>query len=312
MNPVTKCIFLITATTLLCSCERQEAPQLEELSLIQLQAEHPTSGVTSRGAGPIEKWRDTPLGLFIGRSSKTYTEVWNATVNVFGNVNITGTPSYYPDNQPIYIAAYYPVSETFNEDQTVTYTGLDGTDDLMISAEVSASSRSPFNSSSRLTFTHLLTQLGFEISSPSASDLFPSGLTITRITVRPAETNSQPFYTTAAVDITRSPKQAIMMSGEKTDSLVAYTGSYTVTTTPTTIGNILLPPAESTAGYQIEVNLTLSDGTVIPLQPITAGFQQDLAYKVKLSFVGTTLTSSVPTVTPWIGGGGLPTEYTYE
>ncbi len=322
MKPYIRYILptLCTSIALLSSCSTSETepePATVDPRPIELMANPPDgcgAEVHTRGsgAGPIETWRNTPICLVYGASTQAYTKSWDATVTIFGNVDIQTTPSYPADNAPIHIAGYYPVAGsleagkavTLNNNNTLIYTGLDGSDDLMISNEVTASSQNPFSGENRLTFTHLLTQLAFAVVSPEA-DMFPNAIAITGITVTSVDDN-HPFSTTATIDITKTPAEAITMNGEAAGSLSAFSGTYTATKDNTVIGAVLLPPCLTEEdGYSVDATVTLSDSTEIPLDRIKAPFRQNTAYTVTLTFMGATIVPTVPMVVPWVPGTGL-------
>lgn len=300
--------MLTALATLLCGCQEQDTEYGEVPRPIELQAAHPDqidAVVRSQGAGSITKWRDTPIGLVAMSEATNQTMSWDAKVNSFGNVNIAMTPSYPPDDKLIHITAYYPTSGVLaNDFTTVTYTGLDGTDDLMMAPKRSARSTAPFSSKEPLKFSHLLTQLMFEVSSPEG-ELFPNVVTIKSIIIEP--TADQPFYTQATVDLTdASPVVNFVEEGGSLSSLPLFVGNYIATTQKTTIGALLLPPS-TTGGYGVDATVTLSVGDPIKLPTIKAAFQPGVNYRVRLTLSGTSLSLSLPEILPWITVPVTPT-----
>lgn len=310
MKPYAKQILpsLATLLAVLCGCSHEQAEPCGIVRTIELMAASPDGTLTvegSRGSGPTNSWRDTQISLLYGTTTKQYEEAWSASVSVFGNVNIANSPAYPPNNTPVFIAAYYPVSGKLQVDKkTVIYTSLDGSDDIMIAPEESASALTPFDENSRLKFSHMFTQLVFRLSSPPG-ELFPNSTKVKSITVR---SDAQPFYTTATVDLV----EQTMLLSDKTDSFTAFTGNYTITTTPTDMATVLLPA--STVGYSVNVVIVISDGVTdetFYLDPISAEFHNGTAYAVTLLFSGTAFVPSSPKITTWTAVN-LGSEHAFE
>lgn len=301
MKPNLKYIGLVLTVALAWGCSKSDPGYTQRT--IELMAQSPdedpaTSKVSSRGEGSITKWNNTPVKLLHGLASMVYEEPWDATINPYGNVNIAGSPPYPPDDKPVFIRAYYPARTLETDDKTVIYTGLDGTDDLMLSAETSASNNSPFKPESWLSFTHLFTQLAFEVVT-HPDEPFPPSITIKEIRVYP--TAGHPFCTAASVNTTLPTASAMTLTyDDSIESFTAFNGAASVSTKATVIGGTLLPPSPG-GSYSVKASVLLSDGTFVDnLEPITAAFVQNRAYKVTLTFKGLKITAKVPTVTNWI------------
>lgn len=98
-----------------------------------------------------------------GTASGKYTEKWKATVDQNGNVQLD-EPKYYPeDNSRVYLRGFYPEGKSF-ADGKVGYE-IDGTQDLIASGEQSGCLTDVFLQKQKgFRFTHLLSQLRFEVS----------------------------------------------------------------------------------------------------------------------------------------------------
>lgn len=98
-----------------------------------------------------------------GTAPGNYTEKWKATAGQSGMV-LLDEPRYYPeDNSRVYLRGFSPEGKSF-ENGKVGYL-IDGTQDLIASGEQSGCLTDMFlQKQKEFRFTHLLSQLRFEVS----------------------------------------------------------------------------------------------------------------------------------------------------
>lgn len=177
-----------------------------------------------------------------GTASGKYTEKWKATVDQNGSV-LLDEPKYYPeDNSRVYLRGFYPEGKSFDNGK-VGYL-IDGTQDLIASGEQSGCLTDVFlQKQKEFRFTHLLSQLRFEVSGDEEAlerGWKLEGLYVTRM---------QREVSLSLAD------NSLSFSGEKSDfklpvELTALTGGWTALP-----GEVLIQP-----GVRIYLTAVIKEG----------------------------------------------------
>ena len=118
------------------------------------------TGIQTRAA--VDGFKETPVCVAYGTASGSYIQCWDGIAT---NNEITLSPvRYYPqDGSRVYLRSFYPPAP-MSADGTLSYS-LMGEEDLMMTAEQSATQDEPFAADAEKTLTHrhLLTKLSFRL-----------------------------------------------------------------------------------------------------------------------------------------------------
>lgn len=209
------------------------------------------------------------------------TGTFNASTTASAPFSFT-PPQYYPTNgSTVYIKGYYPLGTLSGN--TATFTETDGSNDVMITSEVSGSKST--NGALGFTFGHLLTQLQFTFKAGAG---FPTtGKTVTSITVK----NQQ---TPASLNINDGT-----VTYNPVGSGFALTGSYAISADPGTTATVY-PMVKS--GTTTVVLGIIADGVTYPDVTVTLTTETGKAHNITLTFTPKEITATA-IVTAWITGG---------
>lgn len=285
-----KYMIIALAATLFSACQSDNDDELAidpgNNKPVEIKVNAGISGVQTKA--PINSG-DNVAGQFVASTTTgDYTNnAWNAT----GSFAASGTATsfsfspaqYYPvDGSTIYIKGYYPAGTISGK--TVTYTTFDGTQDVMLSNQVSgtkASAATPL----AFTFNHLLSQLQFNLVAGPGYDV---GKTVTSIVIKAQQTAK-------TLDI-----NAGTMTTNTGD--ITLTGPFAISTSGTVAAQrpMVIPGSTS-----ITVSVTTSDGVTYPDATITVTTVVGKAHQLTLTFTPKLITVTAA-VTPWdtSGAGG--------
>lgn len=232
---------------------------------------------------------DNVVGNFVASTTTGdyTTNAWTAT----GTFAASGTATsfsfspaqYYPvDGSTIYIKGYYPAGSISGK--TVTYTTFDGTQDVMLSNQVSgtkATAATPL----AFTFNHLLSQLQFNLVAAAGYDV---SKTVTSIVIKSQQT----------------AKTLDLNTGNMTTNTgdITLAGSFAISTSGTVAAARPMVIAGATS---ITVSVTTSDGVTYPDATINLTTVVGKAHQLTLTFTPKLITVTAA-VTPWdtSGAGG--------
>lgn len=212
------------------------------------------------------------------------TNAWSSTATFVASPTGTSALSfsparYYPvDNSSIFIKGYYPAGSLSGK--TVTYTGADGTKDVMITGQATGTkaTASPLS----FTFNHLLTQLQFKFVSGSG---YPaSGNNVSSIVVKSQKTPATLSLNDGSLTYT---------TGD-----VTLTGTYAITSA----GSVAADCPMVKSGESVVLSITTSDGVTYPDATISLTTETGKAHLITLTFTPKEITATV-SVTAWVTGG---------
>lgn len=256
--------------------------------LVEIKANAGVGGLQTRA--PINDASSVTASFVASATNNNYTtNAWTATGTFVASgatpASFSFSPAkYYPvDSTYIYIKGYYPAGTISGN--TVTYTTFDGTQDVMLSNQVSGTKGTA--TALAFTFNHLLTQLQFNLVAGSGYD---ASKTVTSIVIRSQKTaktldvNAGTIPTTNTGDIT-------------------LTGPFTISTTPGTVAGVY--PMVVSGATKVTVSVTTSDGVTYPDTDVTVTTVAGKAHKLTLTLTPKLITTTA-TVTPWdtSGAGG--------
>lgn len=152
-----KLIFPVLVLAAMTSCTKEvidnSAPQEIKLSASV------SNVATSRA--PIDGWNNTPVTFAKGTATGVYDASWNATVSTGGGVILTPSQVYH-DTETFFLRGYAPQGTVTGT--TVSFpAGMNGTQDILLSQELSGSKAVRFVEGTPFIFDHQLTQLNFKI-----------------------------------------------------------------------------------------------------------------------------------------------------
>lgn len=279
-----KILLSAMAIALLAGCAKEESAQ--NLSQVEISLSAGINNLKSRAA--IDAWADTPVSFAKGAATSAYNKTWDATVASTGAVTFDPI-QYYPATaaEQVFLKGYAPRG-TFSEG-IVTFAGMNGTQDILLSGEVSGGILDRFNQASKeFTFNHCLAQLNFTVV---ADHTFVGPVDLTSI----------------KVNGTRLPVSMNIASGAITyastaTAITSFTGTQAITQNLSQkLGTVMVEPGKV-------ITLTIVAGGV-PYDDVAITIDTDLtpkagtAYTIKLTFksAAVELTTSV---TPWTNGTG--------
>lgn len=190
------------------------------------------------------------------------------------------TPRYYPINgDTVYIKGYYPVASLSGK--TVTFTGTDGTKDVMITAQQKGTKKT--SGALAFVFNHLLTQLQFKFV--AGTGYTATGITVTSVTIKSQKTPLTLDLNTGTI-ATYNPAADLTISG-----------NYPID--GTTAADC--PMVKS--GEAITLSVTTSDGVTYPDASVTnVTTVAGSAHVITLTFTPLSITATA-TVAAWNTGG---------
>lgn len=211
------------------------------------------------------------------------TNAWNATATFIASTTAStsfsfNTPKYYPvDGSSVYIKGYFPAGTISGK--TVTYTETDGSNDVMITPQVSGSKATV--TPLAFTFNHLLTQLQFKLVASTGYDVTK---TVTKIVVKSQQT----------------PATLTLNDGTLTYNTndVTLSGAFAISLAGTAVG--VYPMVKS--GVPVVLSVTTSDGVTYPDATISLTTVTGDAHLITLTFTPKEITATA-IVTQWITGG---------
>lgn len=245
-----------------------------------------TAGVNSTKSTktPINAWADTPVSFAKGLTSGNYDAEWKAVVAASGIVTLSPIQTY--DQQATFFLKGYTPQGTYAADM-VTFSGMDGTQDILLSNEKSGSLAVKF--SGDFAFAHKLTQLNFTVVGDAT---YGTGKNLTSI----------------VVNGTKLPVSMRLSNGEityatTTTTITSFSGTQPITTTATApFGAVMVEPG-------VPVTLTIEAGgktyTDIPVSIADDPLPQaGTAYAIAISITGDDKINLRAIVTPWLSGVG--------
>lgn len=187
---------------------------------------------------------------------------------------------YYPiNNSAIYIKGFYPAGT--QSGKTVTFNGTPGTDDVMITSQLSGTRAN--TTPLAFVFNHLLTQLQFIFAAGSGFD--PTGKTITGVTVKTQQIPTSLDLNTGNVGYTAGN--------------ISISGSYAISQAGTLAADHpMMKPGEA-----VILSVTSSDGFTYPditIPSLTT--EAGKAHAITLTLTRKEITATV-SVTDWVTGG---------
>lgn len=221
-------------------------------------------------------------------SSDYSTNLWNATgafsASTTASAPFTLTPAqYYPTNgSTVYIKGYYPLGTLSGNN--VTFAETDGSNDVMITAEVSGNKST--SGALGFTFNHLLTQLQFTFKAGAG---FPTtGKTVTSITVKNQQTPASLNLNDGTITY-NTPVSAFTL-----------TGSFAITADPGT--TVTVYPMVKSGATSVILDI-IADGVTYSNVTVTLTTETGKAHNITLTFTPKEITAT-SIVTAWITGAG--------
>lgn len=284
-----KFILITMAATLLAGCssdEENEYVSPQNGQRVEVTVSAGVSGVATRG--PVNTGQTVTANFVASSTSGDYSAaLWNAAgtfaASATASTAFSLTPAqYYPtDGSLIYIKGYYPQGTLSGK--TVTFSEKDGSNDVMITGEVSGSKAT--SGALSFTFNHLLTQLQFTFKAGTG---FPStGKTVTSITIK----NQQ---TPASLDLNDGS-----VSYNPVGSGITFTGSYAITADQGTTAAIY--PMVKSGATSVVMDI-VADGVTYQNVTVNLTTEAGKAHNIILTFTPKGITASA-IITPWVTGG---------
>lgn len=231
----------------------------------------------------------SPIVVASGTSDTYTTYLWSDTLNIQANQSASTAMSFTPkrfypvDGTSVYLRGYYPGGTPATTTNVVTYAAVDGSIDVLLTAEVSGTRAStPLN----FVFQHQLTQLQFLfVAGPG----FPAtGKTVTGLTIN----STQTFPTKLDLNTGNLTYSAlpIALTGQ-TFPIGASAG------TPVNYYPMVAP------GAQLKLSITTSDNVTYPDATVALTSVVGQAHIITVTFNQAEITTTV-SVTPWMNGVG--------
>lgn len=282
-----KLVSLTLIAIVAASCSEEEKFDCSDDSPVEIKV---SSGIKEvKTKAPVNSGDSITARFVASATSANYaTSAWTATVRfkalASGSDPLSFTPAqYYPINgNNIYIKGFYPDGTISGN--TVTFGGTAGTNDVMITSQVSGSrvNTTPLN----FRFDHLLTQLQFKFVAGTGYDA--TGKTVKSVTVKSQQIPSTLNLNTGTIGYT---------SGD-----VAITGNYAISAA----GSVAPDCPMVKPGELIVLSVTNSDNVTYPDITIPAEQLTTLtgnSHLITLTFSHREITATV-SVTDWVSGGG--------
>lgn len=215
------------------------------------------------------------------------TNLWSATGGFSASETATAAfsftpPQYYPvDGSTVYIKGYYPSGSLNNN--IVTYTETDGSNDVMITAEASGSKTT--TGALGFTFSHLLAQLQFTFIAGAGYPV--SGKTVTSIIIK----NQQ---TPATLDINNSGILTYNTGN------VTLNGTFAISASPGT--PVAIHPMFKSGATNVIMDITTNDNVTYTNITAPVATETGKAHMITLTFTPKGITATA-IVTAWATGG---------
>lgn len=271
---------LVAAALSGCSSEEEKVGLNDRPVEIKLSAG--ISGLQTKA--PVNTGDNITASFVASATTGDYTtNAWNATATFIASTTAStsfsfNTPKYYPvDGSSVYIKGYFPAGTISGK--TVTFTGTDGSNDVMITPQVSGSKTTV--TPLAFTFNHLLTQLQFKLVASTGYDVTK---TVTKIVVKSQQT----------------PATLTLNDGTLTYNTndVTLSGAFAISLAGTAVG--VYPMVKS--GVPVVLSVTTSDGVTYPDATISLTTVTGDAHLITLTFTPKEITATA-IVTQWITGG---------
>lgn len=275
-------IYLMIAAfaTFFAGCSKDTSddtvPNPLEEQPIEIKGNAGVLGVETRA--PINNGSSMAAQFVASATTNNYTtNAWTA-ISTFAasgsQTSFSFTPAqYYPVNgSTVYIKGYYPAVPPVNN--IVTYSTFDGTQDVMLSNQVSGTKA--VSSALAFTFSHLLTQLQFNLVAGTG---YGVSTTVTSIIIRSQQTvktlnvnDGSMTYNTA--DLTLAGPFAISTSGSVAAAYPMVASGVSIVLSVTTSDGVTYPDAPVTlttvAGKAHIITLTFTPKAIITTAAVTA------------------------------------------
>lgn len=280
-----KLVCIAIVATLVAGCSSDEKFDGPDNGPVEIKFSSGISGITTKA--PVNTGDNITASFVASATDGDYsTNAWTAAAtfqaSVTASTALSFSPAqYYPVNgNTIYIKGYYPAGTIAGN--TVTFTGANGTQDVMITGQASGTKTT--TQPLAFTFSHLLSQLQFKFVSGTGYD--PTGKTVTGVTVKTQ----------------KLPATLNLNNGNLTysDSNVSISGNYTINAG----GAIAADRPIVKAGEPVILSVTTSDGVTYPdvtLASLTTVAGQ--SHLITLTFTPKEITITV-SVTAWVTGTG--------
>lgn len=282
-----KFMFLAMVAALIsgCSSDDEYSPVTKEAP-VEIKLNAGIFDIKTRA--PINTGQSVTAKFVASASTGDYsTNLWSATGTFTAATTASAAfsftpPQYYPTNgSTVYIKGYYPQGTLTGN--TATFSETDGSNDVMITSEVSGSKAT--SGALGFTFNHLLTQLQFTFK---AGPGFPtSGKTVTSISIKNQQTPASLNVNDGTV--TYNP----------VGSGFTLTGTYAISGDPGTTATVY-PMVKS--GTTTVVLGIIADGVIYPDVTVSLTTETGKAHNITLTFTPKEITATA-IVTAWITGG---------
>jgi len=300
-----KLMISMLAMAAMVSCtneiENPDQPKIEGNEPVEILMNAGINQVITKTAGVI-KPKDLVNDVAFVRSDGTAEPTWTSATLAAVDATIAATSGtitfsptqYYNINADTkaYMIGYHPQTKGTLSANKVSYSGIDGQQDIMCSDMVSGDKTSNASSSLTPAFKHLLTQLSFQIKAADATTATTWG-DVTKIELINQKTSA---------DLTLSSTSTFAFTGEAT-------GSYTIgdtntsfdssdATTAVPFGKAIMAEAEQ-AKYTVKVTTTkYTSGINVD---ITVGAVASTSYVVTLTFQSSSIAATA-TIGEWTTG----------
>lgn len=282
-----KFMFLAMVAALIsgCSSDDECSPPTDEVP-VEIKVNAGIFDIKTRA--PVNTGQSITAKFVASATTGDYSsQLWNATGTFTAATSASAAfsftpPQYYPTNgSTVYLKGYYPQGTLSGN--TATFSETDGSNDVMITSEVSGSKATSAPLS--FTFNHLLTQLQFTFKAGAG---FPtSGKNVTSISIKNQQTPASLNVNDGTV--TYNP----------VGSGFTLTGTYAISGDPGTTATVY-PMVKS--GTTTVVLGIIADGVTYPDVTVTLTTETGKAHNITLTFTPKEITATA-IVTAWITGG---------
>lgn len=283
-----KYMIIAMAATLFAGCADSDEtcpPLPPDGDRVEIKGNAGVGGLQTRA--PINDASSVAASFVASATTGDYTtNAWVATATFTASgttpAAFSFTPAqYYPVNgDAIYIKGYHPAGTISGK--TVTYTTFDGTQDVMLSNQVSGTKATA--TPLAFTFNHLLSQLQFNLVAGAGYD---ATKTVTSIVLRSQGTAKTLDVNTGTIATTNT--------GD-----ITLTGPFAISTGGGTVASTY--PMVVSGATKVTVSVTTSDSFTYPDTDITVTTVAGKAHKLTLTFTPKAITATA-TVTPWDTSG---------